>query len=57
VLLRRARALSTSSSVTEQEREVWAHRDATIAPHEGNSRRQIEALFAAHLATVKDKGC
>jgi AcrR family transcriptional regulator len=41
----------------EQEREVWAHWDATIAPHQGNPRRQIEALFAAHLATVKDKAC
>jgi AcrR family transcriptional regulator len=38
--------------------EAWEHWDATIAPHQGNPRRQFEALFAAHLA--KDKashGC
>jgi AcrR family transcriptional regulator len=42
----------------ERVREVREHWDATIAPHQGNPRRQFEALFAAHLA--KDKashGC
>ncbi len=31
-------------------REAWEHWDATIAPFQGNPRRQLEALFAAHLA-------
>ena len=41
----------------EQQREVWEHWDAAIAAHPGNPRRQIEALFEAHLATVEDKEC
>jgi AcrR family transcriptional regulator len=41
----------------EQQREVWEHWDAAIAAHPGDPRRQLEALFEAHLATVKDKAC
>ena len=41
----------------EQRREVWEHWDAIMAAHHGNPRRQIEALFEAHLLTVKDKSC
>jgi AcrR family transcriptional regulator len=39
----------------EQEREYWAVWDATIAPYEGNPRRQLEALFDGFLARVKSK--
>jgi len=41
----------------EQQREVWEHWDAIMAAHPGNPRRQTEALFEAHLVTVKDKSC
>jgi AcrR family transcriptional regulator len=42
----------------EQVREAWEHWDAIIAPHQGNPRRQLEALFAAHLAKDKaSRGC
>jgi AcrR family transcriptional regulator len=42
----------------ERVREAWQHWDATIAPHQGNPRRQFEALFAAHLAKDKaSRGC
>jgi AcrR family transcriptional regulator len=41
----------------EQQREVWEHWNAIMAAHPGNPRRQIEALFEAHLVTVKDKAC
>jgi AcrR family transcriptional regulator len=41
----------------EQQREVWEHWDAAIATHPGNPRRQLEALFEAHLVTVEDKAC
>jgi AcrR family transcriptional regulator len=41
----------------EQEREFWQRWDAIIAAHSGDPRRQIEALFDALLATVKDKSC
>jgi AcrR family transcriptional regulator len=41
----------------EQQREVWEHWDAAVGAHPGDPRRQIEALFEAHLATVKDKSC
>jgi AcrR family transcriptional regulator len=38
--------------------EAWEHWDATIAPHQGNPRRQFEALFAVHLAKDKaSRGC
>ena len=39
----------------EQEREYWAVWDATIAPFEGNPRRQLEALFDGFLARAKSK--
>lgn len=41
----------------EQQREVWEHWDAAVAAHPGDPRRQLEALFEAHLVTVKDKAC
>jgi AcrR family transcriptional regulator len=41
----------------EQQREVWEHWDAAIAAHPHDPRRQIEALFEAHLVTVEDKEC
>jgi AcrR family transcriptional regulator len=41
----------------EQQREVWEHWDAAIAAHPDDPRRQIEALFEAHLVTVEDKAC
>jgi AcrR family transcriptional regulator len=41
----------------ERQREFWEYWDATIAAHPGNPRRQLESLFEAHLATVKDKSC
>jgi AcrR family transcriptional regulator len=39
----------------EQEREYWAVWDSTIAPHAGEPRRQLEALFDGFLARVKSK--
>jgi AcrR family transcriptional regulator len=42
----------------ERIREGWEHWEATMAPHQGNPRRQIEALFAALLAKHKGtRGC
>jgi len=41
----------------EQQREVWEHWDAAIAAHPGDPRRQLEALFEAHLVAVEDKAC
>jgi AcrR family transcriptional regulator len=41
----------------EQQREVWKHWDAAIAAHPDDPRRQIEALFEAHLVAVEDKAC
>jgi AcrR family transcriptional regulator len=41
----------------EQQREVWEHWDAAIARFPDDPRRQIEALFEAHLVTVEDKEC
>jgi AcrR family transcriptional regulator len=41
----------------EQQRGFWEHWDAAVGAHPGNPRRQIEALFEAHLVTVKDKSC
>ena len=42
----------------ERVREAREHWDATIAPHQGNPRRQFEALLAAHLARDKSpRGC
>jgi AcrR family transcriptional regulator len=41
----------------ERQREFWEHWEATVAAHPDNPRRQIESLFEAHLATVKDKSC
>jgi AcrR family transcriptional regulator len=39
----------------EQEREYWAVWDSCIAPHAGDPRRQLEALFDGFLARVKSK--
>jgi AcrR family transcriptional regulator len=41
----------------EQQREVWEHWDAAVARFPDDPRRQIEALFEAHLVTVEDKEC
>jgi AcrR family transcriptional regulator len=39
----------------EQEREYWVFWDETVAPHAGNPRRQLEALFEAFLVRAKSK--
>jgi AcrR family transcriptional regulator len=39
----------------EQEREYWAVWDETVAPHEGDPRRQLEALFDGFLARARSK--
>jgi AcrR family transcriptional regulator len=42
----------------ERIREAWKHWEATIAPYQGTPRRQVEALFAAHLEKNKgSRGC
>src|SRR6202166_2701282 len=42
----------------ERVREAQEHWDATVAPHQGNPRRQFDALFAAHLTRDKaSHGC
>jgi AcrR family transcriptional regulator len=41
----------------EQEREFWAWWDGVVAPHRGDPRRQIEALFEAQLEVAKSSGC
>jgi AcrR family transcriptional regulator len=42
----------------ERIREIWELWEATIAPHQGRPRRQLEALFAAHLARDEgSRGC
>ena len=41
-----------------QIREAWEHWDATIVPLQGEPRRQLEALFAAHHARDRaSRGC
>lgn len=39
----------------EQEREYWAAWDETVAPHAGDARRQLEALFDGFLLRAKLK--
>lgn len=39
----------------DQEREYFAWWDETIAPHAGNPRRQLEALFEAYLDLARFK--
>jgi AcrR family transcriptional regulator len=39
----------------EQEREYWQFWDETVAPHDGDPRRQAEALFEAFLSRAKSK--
>jgi AcrR family transcriptional regulator len=41
----------------EQQREFWDWWNRVIAPHAGNPRRQIEALFEAHLEHVEESDC
>lgn len=44
----------------EQERQHWEWWDEVIAPHAGDPRRQIEALFDAYVAKLRKKdkcGC
>jgi AcrR family transcriptional regulator len=45
----------------EQEREFWQWWEATVAPHEGQPKRQIEALFGALESQIGDdrwsRGC
>jgi AcrR family transcriptional regulator len=46
-----------SEYLRDRQREFWNWWNATIAPHAGNPRRQIEALFESHLAHVEDSDC
>jgi AcrR family transcriptional regulator len=41
----------------EQQREFWNWWNRVIAPHAGSPRRQIEALFEAHLEHVEESDC
>ncbi len=41
----------------ERQREFWGWWRATIAPHAGNPRRQLEALFESHLQHVEAIEC
>ncbi len=41
----------------ERRREFWSWWNQTIAPFAGDPRRQIEALFESHLATVEENNC
>jgi AcrR family transcriptional regulator len=41
----------------ERRREFWSWWNDTIAPYAGDPRRQIEALFESHLATVEENNC
>jgi AcrR family transcriptional regulator len=41
----------------ERRREFWSWWNETIAPYAGDPRRQIEALFQSHLATVEENNC
>jgi AcrR family transcriptional regulator len=41
----------------EREREFWDWWNRTIAPHAGNPRRQIEALFESHMELVEQSDC
>lgn len=38
-----------SEFLRDQEKNYWAWWEAAIAPHAGNARRQLEALFEAYL--------
>jgi len=40
----------------ERIREVWEHWEATVAPHRGTPRRQLEALFASLVAKQTSAG-
>jgi AcrR family transcriptional regulator len=46
-----------SEYLRERQREFWSWWNATIAPYAGNPRRQIEALFEAHLTQVEKRNC
>lgn len=46
-----------SEYLRDRQREFWDWWNETIAPHAGNPRRQIEALFESHLAVVEDNEC
>jgi AcrR family transcriptional regulator len=46
-----------SEYLRDQQREFWAWWDATLTPHAGNPRRQIEALFESHLEHVEESDC
>src|SRR5579863_5589549 len=41
----------------DRQREFWTWWNDAIAPHAGNPRRQIEALFESHLAHVEQSDC
>ncbi|HEV7985512.1 MAG TPA: TetR/AcrR family transcriptional regulator [Steroidobacteraceae bacterium] len=41
----------------DRQREFWTWWNDAIAPHAGNPRRQIEALFESHLAHVEESDC
>lgn len=46
-----------SEYLRERQREFWDWWNTTVAPHAGNPRRQIEALFESHLAHVEESDC
>jgi AcrR family transcriptional regulator len=46
-----------SEYLRDRQREFWSWWNDAIAPHIGNPRRQIEALFESHLAHVEESDC
>ena len=46
-----------SEYLRDRQREFWEWWNATLAPHAGNPRRQIEALFESHLEHVEESDC
>ena len=46
-----------SEYLRDRQREFWTWWNDAIAPHAGNPRRQIEALFESHLTNVEESDC
>ena len=46
-----------SEYLRDRQREFWEWWNATIDPHAGNPRRQVEALFESHLAHIEESDC
>src|SRR3984885_14386086 len=46
-----------SEYLQDRQREFWSWWNEAIAPHAGNPRRQIEALFESQLAQVEESDC